>query len=44
MLKHGIYLAPSAYEAGFTSIKHDENIIQATLEAAEIAFRKKLSL
>lgn len=40
MLKQGVYLAPSAYEAGFVSIKHSEEDIAATLAAAEIAFNQ----
>lgn len=39
MLKHGIYLAPSAYEAGFVSSSHDEQVIADTLQAARAAFR-----
>lgn len=35
MLQHGVYLAPSAYEAGFTSIMHDEATLAKTLTAAE---------
>ena len=38
MLERGIYLAPSAYEAGFVSIAHDRAAIEATLSAAEEAF------
>jgi len=38
MLNEGIYLAPSAYEAGFVSAAHGDKEIQATLNAAEIAF------
>lgn len=38
MLKEGVYLAPSAYEAGFVSAVHQEKELQATLAAAEIAF------
>ncbi len=38
MLKHGVYLAPSAFEAGFVSSAHDDAAIQATFEAAEQAF------
>ncbi|MGY8813210.1 MAG: glutamate-1-semialdehyde 2,1-aminomutase [Gammaproteobacteria bacterium] len=34
MLAEGIYLAPSAYEAGFVSIAHTENDIQATINSA----------
>ncbi len=34
MLQHGIYLAPSAYEAGFLSLAHGEQEIEQTLEAA----------
>lgn len=38
MLERGVFLAPSAYEAGFTSSAHDEGVIAATLEAARAAF------
>jgi len=34
MLDEGIYLAPSAYEAGFVSAMHTENDIQSTIDAA----------
>jgi glutamate-1-semialdehyde 2,1-aminomutase len=40
MLAHGIYLAPSAYEAGFVSAAHDTSAIDATLGAARAAFAK----
>ena len=40
MLELGVYLAPSAYEAGFVSITHEEPQIEATLAAAEEAFAK----
>ncbi|MBX3689502.1 glutamate-1-semialdehyde 2,1-aminomutase [Dokdonella sp.] len=43
MLDAGVYLAPSAFEAGFVSIAHDEAVIAATLEAARSAFRIALS-
>lgn len=32
MLEKGVYLAPSAFEGGFTSIAHDEAVIDLTLE------------
>lgn len=38
MLQKRVYLAPSAYEACFTSLAHGEKEIKATLEAAEFAF------
>ena len=38
MLKRGIYLAPSSYEAGFLSAAHTEAEIDQTLEAAQLAF------
>lgn len=38
MLDEGVYLAPSAYEAGFVSAAHDDSAIQITLDAAEKAF------
>ncbi|HBQ99419.1 MAG TPA: aspartate aminotransferase family protein, partial [Cyanobacteria bacterium UBA11691] len=34
MLEEGIYLAPSQFEAGFTSLAHTEEDIDKTLEAA----------
>jgi glutamate-1-semialdehyde 2,1-aminomutase len=34
MLERGVYLAPSAFEAGFMSGAHDEATIMATIEAA----------
>ncbi|MCH7815126.1 MAG: glutamate-1-semialdehyde 2,1-aminomutase [Proteobacteria bacterium] len=38
MLNSGVYLAPSAYEAGFISAAHGDEEIQKTLNAAEKAF------
>jgi glutamate-1-semialdehyde 2,1-aminomutase len=38
MLQLGIYLAPSAYEAGFISTAHDADVINKTIAAAQIAF------
>jgi glutamate-1-semialdehyde 2,1-aminomutase len=38
MLEAGVYLAPSAYEAGFVSAAHGEAEIEATLAAAREAF------
>ncbi|AHY41375.1 glutamate-1-semialdehyde-2,1-aminomutase [Stutzerimonas decontaminans] len=40
MLEGGVYLAPSAFEAGFTSIAHGDAELAITLEAAERAFAK----
>jgi glutamate-1-semialdehyde 2,1-aminomutase len=40
MLARGVYLAPSAYEAGFVSAAHGEAEIDATLAAARAAFKK----
>ena len=37
MLEQGVYLAPSAYEAGFVSSKHNDDIIEQTLTAARSA-------
>jgi glutamate-1-semialdehyde 2,1-aminomutase len=34
MLEHGVYLAPSQFEAGFTSLSHTEEDIDRTLAAA----------
>jgi len=38
MLERGVFLAPSAFEAGFLSSAHDEDVIGATLDAAREAF------
>ncbi|MEP7085413.1 MAG: glutamate-1-semialdehyde 2,1-aminomutase [Betaproteobacteria bacterium] len=38
MLDAGIYLAPSAFEAGFVSAAHDSADIEATIAAASAAF------
>ncbi|MDH6153972.1 glutamate-1-semialdehyde 2,1-aminomutase [Polynucleobacter sphagniphilus] len=40
MLDEGVYLAPSAYEAGFTSIAHDNEVVAAIITAAEKAFKR----
>ncbi len=39
MLKHGIYIAPSAYEAMFVSLAHSGKDIEQTIEAAKVAFK-----
>ncbi|MEN1956911.1 glutamate-1-semialdehyde 2,1-aminomutase [Luteimonas changyuni] len=39
MLERGVFLAPSAYEAGFVSSAHDEAVVEATLAAAREAFK-----
>ncbi len=38
MLERGVYLAPSAYEAGFVSAEHSEADIETTIAAADAAF------
>jgi len=38
MLEQGIYLAPSAFEAGFLSLAHTDQDIQDTIAAAKKAF------
>ena len=40
MLEEGVYLAPSAFEAGFLSTMHSEEDINNTIAAAERAFAK----
>jgi len=40
MLDEGVYLAPSAFEAGFVSAAHGEAEIEATLAAAERVFAR----
>ncbi|MSR22244.1 MAG: glutamate-1-semialdehyde-2,1-aminomutase [Gemmatimonadetes bacterium] len=37
MLDRGIFLAPSAFEAGFVSVRHGETELQLTLDAARAA-------
>lgn len=39
MLRHGIYLAPSAFEASFVSIAHSDDDIEATLAATETVMK-----
>lgn len=38
MLEHGVYLAPSAFEAGFVSIAHDSMVLKETAAAAQQCF------
>ena len=40
MLEQGIYLAPSAFEAGFISAAHSDADIDATIQAATSAFNQ----
>ena len=40
MLEKGIYIAPSAFEAGFVSSAHSENNIEETITIAEQVFSK----
>jgi glutamate-1-semialdehyde 2,1-aminomutase len=40
MLEGGVYLAPSAFEAGFVSSAHSEEHIEASIAAAREAFRQ----
>jgi glutamate-1-semialdehyde 2,1-aminomutase len=39
MLERGVYLAPSQFEAGFTSTAHIDKVIEATIGAAYAAFK-----
>ena len=39
MLENGVYLAPSAYEAGFFSSAHTDEVVEETLQAARAAFQ-----
>ena len=43
MLDQGVYLAPSAFEAGFVSAQHDDAVIAETLVAARTAFAELAS-
>ncbi|WP_028357170.1 glutamate-1-semialdehyde 2,1-aminomutase [Brackiella oedipodis] len=40
MLEQGVHLAPSAFEAGFVSAAHSDDVIEATLQKAQTAFAK----
>ncbi len=40
MLRRGVYLPPSQWEAAFHSITHDDEVVEATLAAAREAFRE----
>ena len=40
MLDEGVYFAPSAYEAGFVSATHTDDVIAATVAAADRVFAK----
>ncbi len=37
LLEQGVFLAPSAFEAAFVSLAHDDDVIAATVQAAEVA-------
>ena len=39
MLEQGVYLAPSAFEAGFVSAAHSDEDIEKTLDAAAVVFK-----
>lgn len=40
MLDEGVYLAPSAFEAGFVSIAHSDDDLDKTLDTAEAIFKR----
>jgi glutamate-1-semialdehyde 2,1-aminomutase len=40
MLNEGVYLAPASYEAGFVSKTHTLDVVHATIEAADRAFKQ----
>lgn len=40
MLERGVYLAPSMYEAGFTSLAHTEEDVDKTIAAVRDVFSK----
>ena len=40
MLDRGVYLAPSPFEAGFTSLAHNEEEIDKTIEAFDQSFNE----
>jgi glutamate-1-semialdehyde 2,1-aminomutase len=42
MLRRGVYLAPSQFEAGFLSTAHTEQDLEATLRAATEVLRAEV--
>lgn len=40
MLEEGVYLAPASFEAGFVSKMHTNDVIDATIQAADKAFSR----
>jgi glutamate-1-semialdehyde 2,1-aminomutase len=40
MLNEGVYFAPASYEAGFVSKMHTIDVVEATIEAADKAFKQ----
>jgi len=40
MLQEGIYLAPSAFEAGFVSSAHTDEDLEKTIAAASTVFKQ----
>ena len=44
MLEQGIYLAPSQFEAGFLSLAHQQDEIERTIQAAQVAFASVAAL
>jgi glutamate-1-semialdehyde 2,1-aminomutase len=42
MLDEGVYFAPAAFEAGFVSAAHTDEVIEATIEAARKVFARLL--
>ncbi|MDX5894442.1 glutamate-1-semialdehyde 2,1-aminomutase [Rubrobacter radiotolerans] len=41
LISRGVYLAPSAYEAGFLSVVHTEDVLERTFEAAREWFESE---
>eukprot|EP00954_Amorphochlora_amoebiformis_P025777 1375151-Amorphochlora_amoeboformis.AAC.1 len=44
MLERGIYLAPSSYEAGFTSLAHTEEDVDKTIAAAKECLKESAAM
>ena len=38
MLREGVYLAPSQFEAGFIGLAHTDELLDRTVAAARVAF------
>jgi len=40
LLENGVFVAPSQFECCFTSIKHNDEVLEKTMNAIDIAMKK----